>query len=91
MLGLVASSTTTSSLRLAIKLYVLLAVDEKTEALAKGGCGCLIAFLVIGLFVVLIGGSAHIDIGGAIILFVIGGVIGWIVLSIYNKGKNSKP
>jgi hypothetical protein len=37
-----------------------------------------------------LGGSAHIDLGGAIMLFVIGGVIGLIVLAIYNKGKREK-
>ena len=66
-------------------------MGEKSEAFAKGGCGCLVAFLVVGLFVVMIGGSMHIDIGGAIMLFVIGGVIGLVVLTVYNKGKNSKP
>ena len=65
-------------------------MGEKSEAFAKGGCGCLVAFLVIGLFFVLIGGHMHIDIGGAIMLFVIGGVIGLVVLFIYNKGKKSK-
>ena len=66
-------------------------MGEKSEAFAKGGCGCLVTFLVVGLFVVMIGGSMHIDIGGAIMLFVIGGVIGLVVLTVYNKGKNSKP
>ncbi len=65
-------------------------MGEKTEAFTKGGCGCLIAFLVIGLFFVLIGGSMHIDIGGATMLFIIGGVIGLVVLSVFKKGKNSK-
>ena len=65
-------------------------VGEKSEAFAKGGCGCLVAFLVIGLFLVLVGGNMHIDIGGAIMLFVIGGVIGLVVLFVYNKGRNSK-
>jgi len=65
-------------------------MGEKTEAFTKGGCGCLIAFLVIGLLCVLVGGSVHIDIGGAIALFLIGGVIGLVVLAIYNKGKNTK-
>ncbi len=59
---------------------------DKTEAFFKGGCGCIIGFVVIGLFCVLIGGSMHIDIGGVICLFVLGGIIGLIVLTIYNKG-----
>ena len=60
---------------------------EKGSAFAKGGCGCLIAFAMLGLLAVLVGGSVHIDIGGAVLLFVIGGIVGLIVLSIYNKGK----
>lgn len=62
-------------------------MGEKGEAFGKGGCGCLVAFLAIGLLVVLFGGNMHIDIGGAVFLFVIGGGIGLIVLAIYNKGK----
>jgi len=62
-------------------------MGEKGTALAKGGCGCLIAFVVIGLLVALVGGNVNIDIGGAILLFVVGGIIGLIVLAIYNKGK----
>jgi len=65
-------------------------VGEKSEAFVKGGCGCLVAFFVIGLFFVLIGGSMHIDIGGALMLFVIGGLIGLLGLAVYNKGKSSK-
>ncbi|MCF7958290.1 MAG: hypothetical protein K9M57_07580 [Phycisphaerae bacterium] len=65
-------------------------MNETTKggAFARGGCGCLIGFCVLGLLVALIGGNFHIDIGGALMLFVIGGVIGLIVLAIYNKGKN---
>jgi hypothetical protein len=62
-------------------------MSEKGDAFLKGGCGCIVAFFVIGLSCVLIGGNMHIDIGGAILLFIIGGVIGLIVLAIYNKGK----
>ena len=62
-------------------------MGEKSTAFTKGGCGCLIAFAVLALLAVLIGGHAHIDIGGAILLFVIGGILGLIVLAIYNKGR----
>ena len=41
------------------------------KAFAKGGCGCLVAFLVIGILCVAFGGHMHIDPGGAILLFVI--------------------
>ena len=61
-------------------------MNNKTGAIVKGGCGCLVAFLVIGLLCVLIGGSMRIDICGAICLFVFGGIIGLIVFAIYNKG-----
>jgi hypothetical protein len=57
------------------------------SAFVKGGCGCLLAFLVLGMLAVMLGGHMHIDIGGAILLFVIGGVIGLVVLAIYGKGQ----
>jgi hypothetical protein len=62
-------------------------MGEKGRAFLKGGAGCLIAFAVIALLAVLFGGTAHIDVGGAILLFVIGGLIGIVVLAIYNKGR----
>lgn len=60
----------------------------KGEAFIKGGCGCIVAFLAIGIFFVLIGGTMYIDPGGAILLFVIGGVMGLIVRAIYNRGAH---
>lgn len=63
-------------------------MGDKSQAFAKGGCGCLIAFAVIGVLVLAIGGSVHIDPLGAVCLFVVGGLIGLGVLMIYNKGKN---
>jgi hypothetical protein len=62
-------------------------MSEKGQAFAKGGCGCLIAFAVVAVLAVALGGHAHIDPGGAICLFVVGGLLGLIVLAIYNKGK----
>jgi hypothetical protein len=61
---------------------------KKGEAFVKGGCGCLIAFVVLGLSCALIGGNVHIDLGGIILLFVVGGIIGLVVLAIYHKGKD---
>jgi membrane protease YdiL (CAAX protease family) len=58
------------------------------KAFVKGGLGCLVAFIVLALLAVLLGGSAHMDLGGLILLLVIGGVIGLIVNWIYQKGKN---
>lgn len=60
----------------------------KGKAIAKGGTGCLLGFVVLALISLLLGGTAHIDIGGAVLLFVIGGVIGLLVNWIYQKGKH---
>lgn len=57
------------------------------SAFVKGGCGCIGAFLVLGLTCVAIGGSMSLDFGGAVMLFVVGGFIGLIVLAIYRKGR----
>jgi hypothetical protein len=63
--------------------------DEPTKgaAFTKGGCGCLLLFAAVGLIVLLAGGRVRIDPIGALMLFVIGGIIGLIVLAIYNKGR----
>lgn len=63
-------------------------MGEKGRAFGKGGCGCLVAFAVLALLAALLGGNVHIDIGGAVLLFVIGGIMGLMVLAIYNKGKH---
>jgi hypothetical protein len=65
-------------------------MGDKTKAFAKGGFGCLIAFGVLAVIALAIGGTAYIDPGGAVILFLIGGVIGLVVLAIYNKGKRNQ-
>ena len=62
-------------------------VGKKGQAFVKGGCGCLIAFAAIALVVVLTGGRAYMDPFGAACLFVVGGLIGLLVLAIYNKGR----
>ncbi|MFO1522369.1 MAG: hypothetical protein U1G05_10075 [Kiritimatiellia bacterium] len=36
---------------------------------------------------VLFGGRAHLDLGGVLMLFVIGGLLGLLVLWIYNLGR----
>ncbi len=59
----------------------------KGQAFVKGGCGCLLAFVVLALVAVLLGGRAHADIGGLVVLFLIGGIIGLVVLAIYNRGR----
>jgi hypothetical protein len=60
------------------------------RAFVKGGMGCLGAFIVIGLLFVVLGGSMRIDVGGAILLFVIGGLLGLLVFWIYRKGQRSR-
>jgi len=62
-------------------------MGEKGPAFAKGGFGCLLAFAVLALLAVCAGGHAHINLGGAICLFVVGGLVGLVVLAIYNKGR----
>lgn len=62
-------------------------MGEKTSAFAKGGCGCLGLFVLLGLFALMLGGHFHIDPGGACCLFALGGIVGLIVLAIYNRGK----
>lgn len=62
-------------------------MDGKGKAFGKGGLGCLLVFAVFALLMVLIGGSAHIDLGGVVMLFVIGGVIGLIVNWVYQRGR----
>ena len=44
-------------------------------------------FAILAFIAVLLGGHAHADAGGLVLLFIIGGVIGLIVFSIYNKGR----
>jgi hypothetical protein len=62
-------------------------MNGKGQAFVKGGCGCLLAFAAVALLAVVVGGRAHIDLGGAVCLFVVGGVVGLVVLAIYNKGR----
>ncbi len=57
------------------------------QAFLKGGCGCLLLFALIGVLAVAIGGHVRADVGGLILLFVIGGIIGLVILAIYNKGR----
>jgi hypothetical protein len=62
-------------------------MEGNGRAFVKGGAGCFVAFLVVALLVVIFGGSAHLDLGGVVILFLIGGIIGLIANWIYQKGK----
>ena len=62
----------------------------KATAFAKGGAGCIVLFIVLGVIAVLVGGNVHADLGGIVLLFVIGGVLGLVYRFIYNKGRDSK-
>jgi hypothetical protein len=59
----------------------------KGQSFVKGGIGCLLLFAVFALLSLVFGGSVHADIGGILMLFVIGGVLGLIVRAIYNRGR----
>lgn len=59
----------------------------KGTAFVKGGFGCIVLFFAIALLFLLFGGSAHVDVGGLILLFIIGGCMGLLYLFVYNKGK----
>lgn len=63
-------------------------MENGGSAFVKGGCGCFAAFLLVGLIALIFGGSAHADVGGLILLFVIGGIIGLVVQAVYNKGRH---
>lgn len=64
-----------------------MAMPDNGKAFFKGSVGCLVLFVVIALLAVMLGGSAHLDAGGFILLIVIGGVIGLIVNAVYQKGR----
>ena len=62
-------------------------MGDKGSAFTKGGLGCLGAFVVIAVLVLLLGGRVHIDVGGAICLFVFGGLVGLGIYLIYQRGR----
>ncbi|MFC7339060.1 hypothetical protein ACFQY0_17840 [Haloferula chungangensis] len=63
-------------------------MENKGSSFLKGGLGCFALFIVLALLAVLFGGSAHLDFGGVVLLFIIGGIIGLAVNWIYQKGKS---
>lgn len=63
-------------------------MENKGSAFLKGGAGCFAVFIVLALLALLFGGSVHLDLGGVLILFLIGGLIGLGVNWIYQKGKH---
>jgi hypothetical protein len=59
----------------------------KGQAFVKGGVGCLPLFVALALVALIFGGEAHADIGGIVVLFLIGGGVGLVDLYIYNRGR----
>jgi hypothetical protein len=63
-------------------------VGGPSRAFVRGGCGCILGFLCVGIVVVALGGSAHADLGGLVLLFLIGGAAG---LCVYAVSGSKKP
>jgi hypothetical protein len=61
--------------------------NRRGSAFLKGAGGCFGVFAILAVIAVAAGGSAYIDAGGVVLLFVIGGVIGLVVNAIYQKGR----
>lgn len=62
-------------------------MENAGKAFVKGGAGCFVVFIVLGVIALIFGGTMHLDLFGAVMLFVIGGVIGLVVNWIYQKGR----
>ena len=57
------------------------------ESFIKGGCGCVIAVVALGLLLVVVGGRFRIDLFGALCLFVVGGLVAAGAHYIYDSGR----
>ena len=62
-------------------------MGEPSLAFLKGGLGCVLAFFILAVVTAALGGRAHADLGGLVMLFVIGGVIGLVVLAFRGGGR----
>ena len=60
---------------------------EEGKAFVKGGIGCFVVFIVLAILAVIFGGNVHLDLGGVVILFILGGAIGLAVNWIYQKSR----
>lgn len=56
------------------------------QAFIWGGLSTVVIFSVLVVISLAVGGVAHVEFGGLLLLFALGGVIGIIVRAIYNKG-----
>ena len=62
-------------------------MGERSEYFVKGGFGCLGLFLALGLLALAVGGTFYMDFGGAVILFVVGGLLGLVYLATLKRGR----
>jgi hypothetical protein len=62
-------------------------MKNKGSAFLKGGAGCFVVFIVLALLALLMGGSVRMNLGGVVLLFLIGGLIGLAVNWVYQKGR----
>ena len=62
-------------------------MENKVSSFVKGGLASFALFAVVAIVAIMVGGSARLDVGGALFLFVVGGVVGLIFNWVYQKGK----
>ena len=62
-------------------------MGESGGAFLKGGLGCLAVLIVIGVAAVWLGGTVEVSLGGVILLFLVGGLIGLAAWTIYERGR----
>ena len=61
-------------------------MGESGGAFLKGGLGCLAVLIVMGVAAVLLGGNVEVSLGGVILLFLAGGLIGLAAWAISERG-----
>jgi hypothetical protein len=64
-------------------------MSDALSAFAKGGCGCLAAALLGGVVIATIGGSFRMDLGGAVIVGLFGGGLGFALHSAHERGRRA--
>ena len=63
------------------------AVGEASRHFVGGGFGCLGATIALGVTALLLGGTFTMNFGGGVLLFVVGGFMGWAYLCVKRKGR----
>jgi hypothetical protein len=63
--------------------------DGSANAFLWGGIAGLAVFAAVALFTLAVGGSAFVDLGGLVFLFIAGGLVGLIVHATFPKRPNS--